>query len=70
MTAHNIFKTRLQLLTEPVKVEAALARDGQAYSLQAGVNLFGETYSTIKGSLQIVTLEPPGDGRPLPGSGG
>ncbi len=58
MTSHNSFRTRLQLLTEPVKVEAALARDGQAYSLQAGVDLFGATFTTIKGSLQIVTTEP------------
>jgi non-specific serine/threonine protein kinase len=58
MTSHNFFKTRLQLLTEPVKVEAALARDGAAYSLQAGVDLFGETFTTIKGSLQIVTSDP------------
>lgn len=56
--ARNGFKERLILLSEPVKIEAALAFDGQNYSLQAGLNLNQETFTTIKGSLQVLSTNP------------
>jgi non-specific serine/threonine protein kinase len=58
MTTRNTFKERLQLQSDPVQVEAALARDEQGYSLQAGLNMNGETFTTIKNSLQILSADP------------
>lgn len=58
MTYRNVFKDRLQLLDKPVRIEAALARDGQDYSLQAGLSLNGETFTTIKNNLHILSTDP------------
>jgi len=58
MSARNTFKERLQLLTEPVRIEAALAREGENYALQAGLNLNGETFTTIKESLHVLSADP------------
>ncbi len=58
MSSRDTFKERLQVVADPVKIEAALARDGQGFSLQAGLNLNQESFTTIKGSLQILTTNP------------
>ena len=58
MTGRGSFKERLQLVSEPVKIEAALVRDGDDYSLQAGLSLNGETFNTLKGSFQIISTDP------------
>ena len=58
MASEHSFKERLRLLTEPVRVEAALAREGDHYTLQAGLILNGETFTTIKESLHVLSTDP------------
>jgi len=58
MNSRNVFKDRLKLLDQPVKIEAALARDGDNYSLQAGLSLNDETFTTIKNSLLVISTNP------------
>jgi non-specific serine/threonine protein kinase len=57
-TSRSTFKERLQLSADPVTIEAALVRDGSGCSLQAGLRMQGQVFSTVKNSLQIVCDNP------------
>ena len=52
------FGALLQVHSEPVDLEAALARDGQDYLLEAGLQLDERVYTAGKESLEIVTRDP------------
>ena len=58
MVSRSGFKDRLHLSAEPVTLEAALAFDGKNYTLQAGMTLNGETFTTLKGSLKLLSTQP------------
>jgi hypothetical protein len=58
LTSKGRFKERLQLLSETARLEAALAHEGRDFSLQAGLTLNGETFTTIKDSLHILSENP------------
>jgi non-specific serine/threonine protein kinase len=58
MNARNSFKERVQMIEEPARVEAALSREGENYSIQAGINVNGKIYTTIKGNLHILSSDP------------
>ena len=57
-STRNTFKERIQLMASPVTIEAALVRDGSDYSLQAGLRMNGQVFTTNKNSLQIISQEP------------
>jgi non-specific serine/threonine protein kinase len=50
---------RLQIISEPVEVRAALARDGGNLSLQAGIELSGQLFTSGKENLSLVSSSPP-----------
>ncbi|MGB8212317.1 MAG: SNF2-related protein [Anaerolineales bacterium] len=56
--ARNTFKERLQLIADPVTIEGALVRDEANYSLQAGLRVNGQVFTTVKNSLQIICQDP------------
>ena len=58
MTGRNTFKERLRFQAEPAKIEAALARQGENYSLHAGVSVNGEIFTTLKGSFHLLSEDP------------
>jgi non-specific serine/threonine protein kinase len=58
MNNRNTFKQRLYPSLDPVQMEVALAHEGEDYSLQAGLSFQGDTFSTIKGSLEILSDNP------------
>ncbi len=58
MDSRNAFKRRLYPSLDPVRLEVALAHEGGDYSLQAGLSFQGDTFSTIKGSLEILSDNP------------
>jgi non-specific serine/threonine protein kinase len=58
LSSKEKFMQRLRVLSEPVRVEAALAREGKDFSLQAGLTLNGETFTTIKGTMHILSDNP------------
>lgn len=53
------FKERLRVQSEPATIEAALASDGQGYTLQAGARVDGKIYSMARDSLKILQAEAP-----------
>jgi len=53
------FKERLHVRTTPATIEAALAVDGKSFTLQAGASVDGKIYSTVKGSLKILSTGAP-----------
>ncbi len=54
----GILKQRLEILEEPITIEAALGRDGQTLNLQAGMRLGERLFSTLTDSLNIISLDP------------
>ncbi len=58
ITARSTFKERMRMIKEPQKIEAALALEGENYALQAGMTVNGKTFTTIKGSLRILSMDP------------
>lgn len=48
----------LHWVTEPVTFEAALLRNSDGFSLDAGVRLNGEIYTTAKKNLDVLTTDP------------
>jgi non-specific serine/threonine protein kinase len=53
------FRERLEILAEPVEIQAALARDGANLILQAGLELNGQSFTSAKDNLQVVSDDPP-----------
>ncbi len=54
----NTFKKRLKVLNEGVNIEAALAYSQNHYTLQAGITLNGQVFTTVKESLQVISQNP------------
>ena len=52
-------KERIQILTQPQEIKAAMARGDNHLTLQAGVELNGQLFTSAKESLQIVSDNPP-----------
>ncbi|MGC1375665.1 MAG: SNF2-related protein [Anaerolineales bacterium] len=50
---------RVQIVTEPVEIRAALTRDGDNLSLQAGIELNGQLFTSVKENLYLVVDNPP-----------
>jgi len=50
---------RLQIISEPVEIRAALAREEQNLSLQAGIELNGQLFTSGKENLSLVSENPP-----------
>ena len=55
---HNI-KERIQILTQPQEIKAAITRDKEHLSLQAGIEIDGQLFTSAKESLHIVSQNPP-----------
>jgi len=55
---YNI-KERIQVLTQPQEIKAAIARDKEHLSLQAGIEIDGQLFTSAKESLHIVSQNPP-----------
>ncbi|HNT73943.1 MAG TPA: SNF2-related protein [Anaerolineae bacterium] len=51
-------KQRLEILEEPVAIEAALGREGDVLKLQTGLRLGEHLYSTLTDKLDIVSRDP------------
>ena len=49
---------RLNIITEPVEIQAVLARNGDKITLEAGLQLEDRVYSSANSNLQLVTAEP------------
>ncbi len=58
MDGNRQFKGRLQVLEQAVEIKAALARDSDHLSLQAGIEREGQIFSSAKESLRVVSHEP------------
>jgi hypothetical protein len=55
---YNI-KERIQILTRPQEIKAAITRDKEHLSLQAGIEIDGQLYTSAKENLHIVSQNPP-----------
>ena len=55
---YNI-KERIQILTQPKEIKAAITCDEDHISLQAGIELDGQLFTSAKENLQIVSQNPP-----------
>jgi non-specific serine/threonine protein kinase len=53
------FGERLHVHTQPAPIEAALAQDGNKFTLQAGVKVGDVVYSTLKDKLKILSYGDP-----------
>ena len=52
-------KERIQILTHPQEIQAAITRDKEHLSLQAGIEIDGQLFTSAKESLHIVSQNPP-----------
>jgi hypothetical protein len=57
--AHNSVKEKIRILSEPVEIRAALARNDDQFTLQAGIELDGQIFTSAKESLYIISQNPP-----------
>lgn len=55
----RVFKENLHVQTTPATIESALTFDGENYTLQAGVRIDGEVYSTAKDNLHMMQYGSP-----------
>jgi non-specific serine/threonine protein kinase len=53
------FERRLTILNEPVEIQAALGKAGDKYVLQAGLEVNGKIFSSIKESIHLLSTNPP-----------
>ncbi len=51
-------RQRLEILKEPIAIEAALGREGDVFKLQTGIRLGERLYSTLTDKLNIVSRDP------------
>ncbi|MDX9863595.1 MAG: SNF2-related protein [Anaerolineaceae bacterium] len=58
-TGRNKVYERVYILNEPQEIKAALMRDGEVISLQAGVQFNGQLFTSAKKNLDIVSEKPP-----------
>ena len=59
LVKEGIFGERLRVRTHPAAIEAALALEGKKYTLQAGVRIGQEVFSTIKERIKILSRGDP-----------
>ncbi len=52
-------KERVTILNKPLEIKAAIARDGNQLTLQAGLELDGQLFTSAKESLHIISQNPP-----------
>lgn len=50
---------RVTVISQPVEIRAALARNGENLSLQAGIELDGKLYTSAKENMHLITENPP-----------
>ncbi|NOY99468.1 MAG: DEAD/DEAH box helicase family protein [Chloroflexi bacterium] len=59
VNSHHSVQARIHVLSEPVELKAALARDERRLSLQAGIEHNGQLFTSAKQNLHIVSKNPP-----------
>ncbi len=59
LTDRHSVKDRIHILSEPQEIKAALTRNADHLSLQAGLELDGQLFTSAKDSLQIISQNPP-----------
>jgi non-specific serine/threonine protein kinase len=50
---------RISILTDPVKVQAAMVRNGDQLTIQAGTEFNGQRFTSAKGNLLLISQNPP-----------
>ncbi len=54
----HLFEQRLLFIDAPGRFEAALAKEGEDFTIHAGMQVNGERFSTIKSNLELISTSP------------